>query len=97
MRSTRVSPMPIRMPEVNGTAASPAAAIAASRRAGVLSGEPKCGPPRADSRSAALSSMIPCDTETARSRSVSSRLMTPGLRCGRSPVSFSTSAAISAR
>ena len=89
--------MPIRMPEVNGTAASPAAAIAASRTRRRLVGRAEMRPAARDSRSAALSSMMPCDTETARSRSISSRLMTPGLRCGSSPVSFSTSAAISAR
>ena len=97
MRSRRVSPMPIRMPEVNGTFASPAAAMVASRTDGILSGEPKCGPPFCDSRSDAVSSMMPCDTDTARSRSMSSRDITPGLRCGRRPVSFSTSAAMAAR
>ena len=89
--------MPIRMPEVNGTAASPAAPIVSSRTAGSLSGEPKCGPPRRDSRSAAVSSMMPCDTDTARRRVISSADITPGLRCGRRPVSRSTSAAIAAR
>ena len=66
MRSRLVSPMPIRMPEVNGTFAAPAPAIVASRTAGTLSGEPKCEPPFCDKRSAAVSSMIPCDTDTAR-------------------------------
>ena len=32
----------------------------------------------AHSRSAALSSMIPCDTETLRSASISAGVMTPG-------------------
>ena len=40
MRSARVSPMPISIPEVNGTAASPASFMVASRAAGALSGEP---------------------------------------------------------
>ena len=97
MRSARVSPMPIRMPEVNGTRAAPAAAMAASRRDGSLSGEPQCGPPLAHRRGAALSSMIPCDTDTGRSAAVSAALMTPGLRWGSSPVSDSTSSAIAAR
>ncbi len=42
------------------------------------------------SRSAAVSSMMPCETETVRSRAISARVMTPGLRCGSSPVSCST-------
>ena len=46
MRSSRVSPMPIRMPVVKGTRARPAASRVARRTAGTLSGEPKCGPPR---------------------------------------------------
>ena len=46
MRSRRVSPIPIRMPVVNGTRISPARRIVSRRRAGSLSGEPKCGPPR---------------------------------------------------
>ncbi len=66
MRSRRVSPMPIRMPVVNGTASSPASRSVSSRAAGCLSGEPKCGPPRAQSRSAVLSSIMPCDALTRR-------------------------------
>ncbi len=97
MRSRRVSPMPIRMPEVNGTAAAPAAPMVASRAAGTLSGEPKCGPPRRPSRSAVLSSINPCETDTGRRRAISSADITPGLTCGNSPVSRSTSAAMAAR
>ena len=93
MRSARVSPMPIRMPVVKGTRARPAASKVASRTAGTLSGEPKCGPPRCDSRSDAVSSMMPCDTDTLRRRASHASSITPGLRCGSSPVSFSTSAA----
>ena len=51
MRSSRVSPMPIRMPVVNGTFSSPASRIVSSRTAGCLSGEPKCAPPFSHSRS----------------------------------------------
>ena len=40
MRSRRVSPIPMRMPLVNGTCAAPAAAIVARRTEGRLSGEP---------------------------------------------------------
>ena len=75
---------------VNGTAASPASRSVSSRRAGSLSGEPKCGPPRADSRSADDSSMIPCDALTLRSRARSDASITPGFTCGRRPVSSST-------
>ena len=39
-RSSRVSPMPSRIPVVKGTARSPAARIVSSRRSGRLSGEP---------------------------------------------------------
>ena len=39
-RSARVSPMPIRMPVVNGTPTRPASASTRSRTAGSLSGEP---------------------------------------------------------
>jgi hypothetical protein len=41
----RVSPMPIRMPVVNGTRAPRRPPSVASRTAGTLSGEPWCGPP----------------------------------------------------
>ncbi len=92
-RSARVSPIPIRIPLVNGTPASPAAAIVASRTSGRLSGEPKCGPPRAASAGAEPSSISPCETLTARSASTSSRLMTPAFTCGSRPVSSSTSRA----
>ena len=97
MRSARVSPMPIRMPLVNGTRARPAASSVASRTAGTLSGEPKCGPPRRESRSDAVSSMMPCDTDTLRRRVSQASSITPGLRCGNRPVSFSTSAADDSR
>ncbi len=97
MRSARVSPMPIRMPVVNGTRARPAASSVASRTAGTLSGEPKCGPPRRESRSDAVSSMMPCETDTLRRRVSQASSITPGLRCGNRPVSFSTSAADDSR
>ena len=50
-----------------------------------------------DSRSDAVSSMMPCDTDTLRRRVSQASSMTPGLRCGSSPVSFSTSAADASR
>ena len=51
-RSARVSPIPIRIPLVNGIRSSPASSIVSRRRAGSLSGEAQCGPPFAESRSA---------------------------------------------
>ena len=91
IRSARVSPIPIRIPLVNGIRSSPASPIVSRRRAGTLSGEAQCGPPFAESRSEAVSSMIPIEAETGRSATSSSRVITPGLRCGSSPVSSSTS------
>jgi hypothetical protein len=85
-RSRSVSPMPTRMPVVNGMDSRPASSIVRSRRAGTLSGEPKCGPPFPDSRSEEVSSMIPIEALTCFSRAMSSQLITPGLRCGSRPV-----------
>ncbi len=90
IRSSRVSPMPMRIPVVKGMRSSPARRIVSSRTAGRLSGEPKCGPPRSERRSDAVSSMIPCDAVTSRSAASSSRVITPGLACGSRPVSSST-------
>ena len=47
--------------------------------------------------SAAVSSMMPCDTDTSRSAAMSSAVITPGLTCGSRPVFSSTSAAMRAR
>ena len=66
-RSARVSPMPTRMPVVNGMASSPAASRVASLRSGVLSGDP-----RWQSRSASVSSIIPWEGAVVRSRDSSS-------------------------
>ena len=82
---------------MNGTRSSPARRIVSRRRAGTLSGDAQCGMPFAESRSATVSSMIPIDAETGRSAAISSRVITPGLRCGSSPVSSSTSRAQWAR
>ena len=79
-RSARVSPIPIRIPLVNGIRSSPANSIVSRRRAGSLSGEAQCGPPFAASRSAVVSSMIPIEAETGRSATSSSRLITPGIQ-----------------
>ena len=85
IRSSRVSPIPMRIPLVNGIESSPASRIVSRRRAGTLSGDAQCGPPFAPSRSAVVSSMIPIDAETGRSASSSARVITPGLRCGSRP------------
>ena len=85
IRSSRVSPIPIRIPLVKGIRSSPARRIVSRRRAGILSGEAQCGPPRSPSRSAVVSSMIPIEAETGRRSSSSSRVMTPGFRCGSRP------------
>ena len=45
IRSSRVSPIPMRIPLVNGIRSSPASRIVSRRRAGILSGEAQCGPP----------------------------------------------------
>ena len=49
------------------------------------------------SRGDTFSSIMPCDTDTRRSAAISASLITPGLTCGSSPVSRSTSAHIAAR
>ena len=75
---------------MNGTAASPASRSVSRRRSGSLSGEPKCGPPRAESRSEDDSNMIPWDALTRRSRARSAASITPGFKCGSNPVPSST-------
>ncbi len=90
-RSSIVSPMPMRMPVVNGTLTRPASSSTRSRTAGSLSGEPKCGPPFSlNSLVAVVSSIIPMEGATGLSRWKSRQLSTPGLRCGSSPVSSRT-------
>ncbi len=96
-RSARVSPIPIRIPVVNGTFASPASRSVSRRSAGSLSGEPKCGPPRRESRSETVSSIIPIEAATGRSSSKEAASSTPGLRWGRSDVSARTAPAAAAR
>ena len=58
-RSSRVSPMPTRMPVVKGMASSPAASRVARRRSGSLSGEPSWA-----GTAASDSTIIPCDGAT---------------------------------
>ena len=96
-RSRRLSPMPTRMPVVNGMRASPASSMTRSRSAGSLSGEPWCTwPGSAHSRSEVVSSIMPIEGAVGRSSSSSVRDITPGFRCGSSPVSASTSRAVAA-
>ncbi len=93
-RSNRVSPIPTRIPVVNGTASRPASSRTRSRTDGSLSGEPWCGPPgSAHSRAAVVSSIMPMLGAAGLSRCSSCQLSTPGFRCGSSPVSSSTAMA----
>ena len=90
-RSSIVSPIPIKTPVVKGTRCLPAASMVPILLAGTLSGEAQCARFGPSSRSEACSSMIPCETDTRRSARTSSSERTPGLACGSSPVSSSTS------
>ena len=54
--------------------------IVLSLTAGCLSGEPKCTPPRSQSRADTLSSIMPMEADTGRSLAISSRDIVPGLR-----------------
>ena len=87
IRSASDSPMPTRIPLVNGIRSSPAARIVASRRSGCLVGEPWWA-----TRSGLTDSSIsPWEAVTSRSRASSSRLSTPRLVCGSSPRSSARS------
>ena len=94
-RSARVSPMPTSRPVVNGIDSRPASSRTRSRTSGSLSGEPKWAWPfSSNSRREVVSSIIPIEGETGLSRFSSSQVITPGLRCGSSPVSSRTRIAI---
>ena len=87
--------MPTSSPVVNGIESRPASSRTRSRTSGSLSGEPKCASPLVSkSRREVVSSIIPIEGETGLSRFSSSHDITPGLRCGSSPVSSSTRIAI---
>ena len=92
IRSSRVSPMPIRIPLVNGIELPRAADRPAAGRA--LSGDAQCGPPRSPER---LCGRLEHDPHRRRHRpqrlELGARHITPGFRCGRRPVSSSTSRA----
>ena len=85
IRSCRVSPIPIRIPVVNGIRSSPARRSVSRRTNGRLSGDPKWGPPRSERRSEIVSSMIPCETDTPRSSSSSAPSSRRGSACGQQP------------
>ena len=83
MRSSSVSPIPTRMPLVNGIRSSPAASIVASRRAGCLVGEPACTV--SIRRSETDSSISPIDAFTSRSRARSSAVEHAEVRVRQQP------------
>ena len=97
-RSASVSPIPISTPVVNGIDDRPASSSTRSRTAGSLSGEPKWAPFLFSNRSReVVSSIIPIDGATGLSRAISCQLITPGFRCGSSPVRSSTAMAAARR
>ena len=83
------SPIPMRIPVVNGTASSPACLQGREPYRGVLVRRAvNAAPSFPHNRRDVDSSMIPADTETSRSRASSSRRITPGVgrgAGGRSP------------
>ncbi len=94
-RSSRSSPMPTRSPVVNGTESRPASSSTRRRTSGSLSGDPKWASPRVSkSRREVVSSIIPIEGLTGLRRFSSSQVITPGFRCGSSPVSSRTRTAI---
>ena len=96
-RSARVSPIPTRIPVVNGMASSPAASRVARRRAGSLVAQRAWGPPGSWRRSDSDSSIIPWLALTPRRVASSPGCRAPALAWGSSPVSVRTSRQASAR
>ena len=89
IRSSSDSPMPTRIPLVNGIFSSPAARIVASRSSGCLVGEPWWA-----TRSGLTDSSIrPCEAVTSRRRARSAFESTPRLVCGSRPRSSARSQA----
>ncbi len=76
--SLRWSPMPTRIPVVKGMASSPASSSVARRRAGTLSGAPRC----AARPSARDSSIMPWLADTGRSEARSVRVERAGVGVG---------------
>ncbi len=70
--------------------------MVAIRAAGSLEPAPWCGIPGSPRRGETFSSIIPIDTLDGRSRARSPSSITPGLACGNSEVSATTSSLISA-
>ena len=91
IRSSSVSPIPTRIPLVNGIRSRPAASIVSSRRAGCFVGEPAWTV--SISRSEIDSSISPWDAVTSRSRARSAALRTPRFVWGSSPRSSARSQA----
>ena len=83
----RVSPMPTRMPLVNGIRSASASRIVCSRSAGSLVGEAWC----ATRSSRSDSSISPCAAVTSRRRARSARGSAPRFVCGSSPRSSARS------
>ena len=89
MRSSRVSPMPIRMPVVNGTQPRRPAGWSPAGRRGACRASRNAGRRAAQSRSlVALQHDALADRDLAQPRRCPSRVITPGLICGSSPVSL---------
>ena len=82
-----VSPMPTRMPVVNGIVQRPASSSTRSRTAGSLSGraEVRAAGRRSNSRREVVSSIIPIDGATGLSRCSSSHDITPGVEVRQQP------------
>ena len=89
MRSSGLSPIPTRIPLVNGMRSSPAARIVSRRTAGCLVGEPWW----TTSSGLTDSSIRPCEAVTSRSRPSSSADSAPRLVCGSMPRSIARSQA----
>ena len=93
IRSARVSPMPTKIPVVNGICNSPAKLSVAKRRSGSLSGAP-----RWQAKSwRNVSTIIPWLGEKGRKLASSSLLNAPALAWGSNPVSSSTNLHIATR
>ena len=87
IRSSGASPIPTRIPLVNGIFSSPAARIVSSRTSGCFVGDPWC-----TTRSGTIDSSIsPCEAVTSRSRARSSRDAAPMFVCGSMPRSSARS------
>ena len=80
---------------MNATRSRPAVSKVWSRARGCLLGACACGPSGPHRRSLVFSSIRPIDALTSRSDAISDSDIVPGLTCGHSVVSASTSAAMS--